>query len=235
MRIETDPGGFVAARRGPRGRPYDRGVPDDQHATTLPQVTRALLEHRIAAFTPHRLPAEGRRAAAVCVPVALVDDRPVVWLELRPPTMRAHAGQFALPGGRIDSGESAEQAALRELAEEIGIRARPDQIVGRLDDFATRSGYVMTPFVLWIGRPEQPPRPNPAEVAVLHEVTMDEIDATPRFISIPQSDRPVLQWPFRGTWIHAPTAAVLHQFREVCLHERHTRVAHFEQPVFAWK
>ncbi len=198
-------------------------------------MTRALLTQRLVSFTPQAIPAEGRRAAAICVPVALVDGDPAVWLELRPSTMRAHAGQFALPGGRIDPGETAQQAALREMDEEIGIRARPDQILGRLDDFATRSGYVMTPFVVWLGRPERPPVPNPGEVAELHAVTMAEIDAPPRFVSIPQSDRPVIQWPFRGTWIHAPTAAVLHQFREVCLHERPTRVAHFEQPLFAWK
>lgn len=203
--------------------------------TLEPAATRALFTQRLASFEHRPIGAAGRRVAAVCVAVLLTDDGPAVWLELRPPTMRAHAGQYALPGGRVDPGEAPQQAALRELAEEIGIQAGEHQIIGQLDDFATRSGYVITPFVVWIGRPEQPVHCNPAEVAALHEVSLPELDAQPRFVSIEQSDRPVIQWPFRGRPIHAPTAAILHQFREVCLHDRHTRVAHFEQPLFAWK
>ena len=57
----------------------------------------------------------------------------------------------------------------------------------------------------------------------------------PRLVDIEESDQPVIQMPMRGGWIHAPTAAVLHQFREVVMHGRHTRVAHYEQPVWAWK
>ncbi|TWP36774.1 NUDIX hydrolase [Leekyejoonella antrihumi] len=203
--------------------------------TIDPKRLQAQIFSKLAAFDHIELPAGGLRAAAVCVPVAVVEGDPVVWLEERSLTLRAHAGQYALPGGRIDSGETAEHAALRELHEEIGIEASPDQIVGRLDDFASRSGYVITPFVVWVGVLAQPPRCNPAEVAILHEVTMEELDVEPRFITIPESDTPVFQWPFHGQSIHAPTAAILHQFREVVLHGRHTRVAHFEQPAFAWK
>lgn len=193
------------------------------------------MSSRITAFDHIELPADGLRAAAVCVTVAVVDGKPIVWLEERAPTLRAHAGQYALPGGRIDPGETPAETALRELHEEIGINAEPRQIVGRLDDFASRSGYIITPFVVWIGAPMQPPQCNLAEVATLHEITMKELDAEPRFITIPESDKPVFQWPFHGEPIHAPTAAILHQFREIVLHDRHTRVAHFEQPTFAWK
>ena len=157
---------------------------------------------------------------------------PGIWLTRRAAGLRAHSGQFALPGGRLDPGETAEQAALRELHEEIGVSA--DSVLGRLDDYPTRSGYVITPVVVWIG--EQPQvRPNPAEVAEVYLIPFTELDVEPRFEYISESERPVIQLPLLDTMIHAPTAAVLFQFRELCLHGRPTRVAHFEQPVFAWR
>jgi len=103
-----------------------------------------------------------------------------------------------------------------------------------LDDYATRSGYLITPVVLWAGV-EPVLRPNPVEVSEVHRVALDVIDVEPRFIAIAESDAPVIQLPILGRYVHAPTAAVLHQFREVVLHGRPTRVAHLEQPVFAWK
>ena len=82
-------------------------------------------------------------------------------------------------------------------------------------------------------RPEL--QPNPAEVGELHRVPLALIDVEPRFLTIPESDAPVIQLPLFGRFVHAPTGAVLHQFREVVLHGRATRVAHLEQPVFAWR
>ena len=76
---------------------------------------------------------------------------------------------------------------------------------------------------------------NPDEVAELYQIPLESLDVTPRFIAIPESDRPVIQLPLVGHFVHAPTAAVLYQFREVALHGRETRVAHLEQPVFAWR
>ena len=203
--------------------------------STDPAAFEDLVVSRLRAFDAVELPVQDRRAAAVCVAIAVVDEAPVVCLEQRAPTLRAHPGQFALPGGRIDAGETAAEAALRELQEETGILVDADHIVGRLDDFSTRSGYVIRPFVVWIGPLREEPTCNPAEVAVLHQVTLAELDAEPRFIRVPELEKPIFQWPFRDTLIHAPTAAILHQFREVVLHDRHTRVAHFEQPHFAWR
>ncbi len=81
--------------------------------------------------------------------------------------LRKHAGQWALAGGRIDPGESAEQTALREMAEEVDLALDADSVLGRLDDFITRSGFVITPVVIWAGSAPVL-TPNPQEVASIH-------------------------------------------------------------------
>lgn len=136
----------------------------------------------------------------------------------------------------MDEREDAAAAALRELAEEVGVLARGDDVLGLLDDYATRSGFVITPVVVWCGNAVEL-RPNPAEVAEIHRVPVEELmkPGIPVVRSIPESDRPVISIPLVGTQVHAPTAAILYQFREVALLARRTRVAHFEQPVFAWR
>ncbi|ALL74933.1 MULTISPECIES: CoA pyrophosphatase [unclassified Pseudonocardia] len=185
----------------------------------------------------------GKRAAAVTmtllpVPGATGDgplaDEIAFVLTRRARSLRAHSGQWALPGGRLDDGETAEQAGRREVSEEIGLELGPDRVLGLLDDYPTRSGYVITPVVLWAGGAGEPV-PNPDEVGELHRPPLAEIDHEPRFLTIPESDAPVIQVPLFDRFVHAPTGAVLHQFREVVLHGRATRVAHLEQPVFAWR
>jgi len=199
-------------------------------------LDRDHLTATLSAFESRRLPLEGRRHAAVVV--AVLDDgtgNRVMPLTKRPTRLRAHPGQFALPGGRLDDGETPEDAALRELHEELGLALGPDAIIGRLDDYVTRSGYVMSPFVVWSDTAMADLVPSPDEVDILYAVTASELDVAPRFVTIPESDKPVIQWPFRGHLIHAPTAAVVYQFREVALHCRHTRIEDLEQPVFAWR
>lgn len=154
----------------------------------------------------------------------------------RPSRMNRHAGQWALPGGRLDPGETALDAALREVDEEIGLRLDESSLVGWLDDYATRSGYLITPVVLWGGAdPEFAPSPD--EVLAMYRVGLHALrDGEPRHVAIPESDRPVIQVPLGRDLIHAPTGAVLYQFRQVVLlGEADTRVDHLEQPVFAWK
>ena len=198
---------------------------------------RARASAHLAALDRRALPPAGRRPAAVAL-VLLPDDRgrPCFLITRRAKTLRAHAGQWALPGGRIEEGESPQHAVRRELEEEIGLTLGEDSILGLLDDYATRSGFVITPVVLWAERADGLAA-NPAEVASIHRVPLAELDlpGVPRFITIPESDRPVIQVPLLGSLVHAPTAAVVYQMREVVLHGRFTRVDHLEQPVWAWR
>lgn len=161
---------------------------------------------------------------------------PALLLTRRALHLKRHAGQWALPGGRIDDGETAEQAALRELREEVGLQLPAEAILGRLDDYATRSGFSITPVVVW-GDGAATLQADPNEVASIHRLPFDELlrpDAP--LLNHPRgAEHPVLRMPVGQRWIAAPTAAFLYQFREVVLLGRPTRVAHFDQPFFAWR
>ena len=210
----------------------NRAPTNPRHDETL----RAGIERNLAAHAAAPSPETGLKRAAVCLIVA--DDGTggaAVLLTRRAARLSAYSGQFALPGGRVDAGESADAAALREAREEIGLELAPESILGRLDDYPTRSGYLITPIVAWAPR-DAALRANPAEVAAIYRVRVSELDrpGSPEFVAIPESDRPVIRYPLLGTKIHAPTAAVLYQFIEVALHGRATRVAQLEQPTWAW-
>ena len=149
--------------------------------------------------------------------------------------LSTHARQWAFPGGRVDAEETPLEAAMREAEEEVGLSLSQSDLLGRLDDYPTRSGYVMFLYVFWVEG--QDPAPNLAEVASVHCIGFHELlrPDSPRFVEIPESDRPVVQIPIGGDLIHAPTGAIIYQFRAVGLEGRATRVDGLEQPVFAWK
>jgi 8-oxo-dGTP pyrophosphatase MutT (NUDIX family) len=202
-------------------------------------TTRREIAELCAAFAraAHEEPPPTLKRAAVAI--ALTDDEQgdgaAFLLTRRSAGLRSHKGQWALPGGRCDPGENQAQAALRELHEELGLRLPESEVLGLLDDYPTRSGYLITPVVVWAGRGVSIV-PNPAEVASVHRIGLGEIEREDvfSFTSIPESTRRVIRFHLRDGHIHAPTAALIYQFSEL-LAGRHTRVAELEQPVFAWR
>lgn len=220
---------------------------------TSPAFGNDFLDHiriNLNRFDRHPSQREGLKKAAVAVTIVnyrhgsddfdhrfsnAATDRAAMILTRRAAGLRDHAGQWALPGGRIDAGERAEEAVLRELEEEVGLRLDPGAVIGRLDDYDTRSGFTITPVVVW-GESDVALKPNPGEVASIHLIPLSEFmrDDAPILQSIPESDNPVLMMPVGDNWIAAPTAAIIYQFREVAMLGNDRRVAHFEQPYFAW-
>jgi 8-oxo-dGTP pyrophosphatase MutT (NUDIX family) len=176
-----------------------------------------------------------RAAVAITLVEAEASGGTTLLLTRRAAGLRAHRSQWALPGGRCDEGETQPQAALRELHEELGLELGAGDVLGLLDDYPTRSGYLITPVVVWAAG-SAAISPNPAEVASVHRIALDDIAAEDAFsfTTIPESTRRVIRFHHAGQFIHAPTAALIYQFREV-LGGRDTRVAELEQPVFAWK
>jgi 8-oxo-dGTP pyrophosphatase MutT (NUDIX family) len=178
------------------------------------------------------------KPAAVAMVLTGADDgseETSLLLTRRTQTLRAHGGQWALPGGRYEPGETAVEAALRELSEELALRIDASSVLGILDDYPTRSGYLITPIVAWAGL-DPVLHINASEVASVHRVALKDVmrpDAVD-FIAIPESNRRVIRLHVNGTAIHAPTAALVYQFREL-MAGRITRVADLEQPVFAWR
>ena len=212
---------------------------------------REQIEGNLRSFRSLRAADAGARSAAVAIAVAdesfganlaglpchaTWQNAAALILTRRSPALKNHPGQWALPGGVRDPGESDAATALRELREEVALSLGEADVLGRLDDFKTRSGFVITPVVVWAGAGRELSF-DPLEVASIHRIPIDEfmrVDA-PVLDPIPESEHPVLRMPVGETWIAAPTAAMIYQFREVCILGRHTRVAHFEQPYFAWR
>jgi 8-oxo-dGTP pyrophosphatase MutT (NUDIX family) len=203
--------------------------------TPSPAQDRAAIAANLAAFRRTEVSRPGLKAASVAICILLHDGAGSLLITRRAPNLRSHAGQWALPGGRRDPGESVPDAARRELREETGVEVAPDDVLGVLDDYATRSGYLITPVVVWGGPVSAAMIASPAEVAQIHVIPLADLDVAPRLVRIPESDAPVIQLPLLGKYVHAPTAAIIYQFCQAALHGVTIEVAHFEQPVFAWK
>ena len=211
--------------------------------------TRQTISLNFLKFKRKRLSAEGLKQAAVTITVmdyrrdgnlsglkAAASNEAALLLTRRATGLTSHAGQWALPGGRLDHGESPIEAALRELREEVGIFLTKGRLIGYLDDFVTRSGYHITPVVVWAGEVATL-HVNRAEVASVHRIPFRELfrSDSPVLEQGVEHRRPILYVPIGSTWVATPTAAILYQFREVALCGTAVRVEHFDQPYFAWK
>ena len=209
-------------------------------ALPFDDTTRRNIAERCAAFArlPDSEPAPALKRAAVAIALIGADESAAataLLLTRRAAGLRTHRSQWALPGGRCDSGETPIEAALRELNEELGLALEPGSVLGLLDDYPTRSGYLITPVVVWAAAGAEISA-NPQEVASVHRIGLDSIEHPEAFdfTAIPESTRRVIRFHHDSGIIHAPTAALIYQFREV-LAGRDTRVTELEQPVFAWK
>lgn len=222
---------------------------------SLPMNCNAELKQRIvdhlSAFEPAKATDASLRKASVAITITDVgpgadlpgiedapgwSDEAALLLTRRSSKLRHHPGQWAFPGGRVDAGETLVQTALREMHEEVGLALEEDSVLGVLDDFVTRSGFVMTPVVVWGGSNVKTDH-SPDEVESVHRIPLQEFmrDDAPLLLANETSEHPILRMPVGEDYIAAPTAALIYQFREVCLFGRHTPVAHFEQPEFAWR
>ncbi len=196
---------------------------------------RARMKNNLASFEPKLLAQTDLKRASVAV-ITTLDDTggdPAFIVTRRAAKLRGHAGQWAFPGGRLDSGETSLEGALRETREELGLTLTADHCLGQLDDYETRSGYAMSAFVFWVSRAQM--TPNPDEVAAIHHFEIASLDRpdSPELLPGPSPERPIIRMHVGPVDIHAPTGAILHQFHEVAVKGLTTRVAHFDQPDWA--
>ena len=209
------------------------------HSYPYTDELRNQIEARLNAFQRQSQtdsPSLTRAAVVIAISKLESSGEAGIYLTLRSSKLRKHAGQYALPGGKLDAGETESQAGLRELSEELGITLTDTEILGMLDDFPTRSGFAITPVVVW-NNSGAVLQPNPDEVATVHEIPLAEL-TTPDLVTLQETDTtPILSIapPSVGTSVYSPTAAIIYQFAEVALLGRDSRVAHYEQPDWAWR
>ncbi|WP_433469076.1 NUDIX hydrolase [Spirillospora sp. CA-128828] len=206
-------------------------TPDPRDPLDDLDAFRTLAADRLGPFERTTVPdTPGLRRAGVVLCAVEHDDVPSVIL-IRRAYQGRNAGQWGLPGGRLEDGETPEQAALRELREEIGLTAGPADVLGGLDDFPAASGFAITPVVVVLKDPG-PLTPSPDEVHSVHHTSLRRLaaDDTPKWVPQPDGGHLLQMWLGPDWRVHAPTGAMLWQFREVVLLGRPARVADFVQP-----
>jgi 8-oxo-dGTP pyrophosphatase MutT (NUDIX family) len=189
---------------------------------------------RLEAFPRRELStASSRAAVAVCLTEH--DDGHVTWpLVMRASNLRVHAGQYGLPGGRAEAGESALACALREVWEELGIPARDWTRSAVLDDYESASGYVISLVVLLRNRAGSNQLTPSSELSAVYELDVTALNTPTYQTEYPgESPSSVSTICVAGHEISPPTGALLQQFRDAWFHDRVTRVHHLQAPTFA--
>lgn len=152
------------------------------------------------------------RLCAVLVPLVLHPDGPSVLLTRRAAHLSSHPGQVSFPGGRMEPGETPEQAALREAMEEVGLDPRWPELAGRMPVQRTLTGYEITP-VIGLLRPGFALQPDPGEVALAFELPLATIldPAAPRRERAEWKGRlrEYWVWPHEEEFIWGATATIL--------------------------
>lgn len=177
----------------------------------LARVFEAGHAREIELFADALAPPEDLRQAAVLIAVT---DRPEpgVLLTHRPDWMRSHAGQAAFPGGKLDPGEDAVAAALREAEEELALDPARVRVIGTSDPFRTRTGFDITP-VLGVVPPDLPLVPNPAEVREWFEpplaYILDPANQVKRTVEWEGAPREYFEIVWQGHRIWGVTAAII--------------------------
>jgi 8-oxo-dGTP pyrophosphatase MutT (NUDIX family) len=157
------------------------------------------------------LRAKAASAAAVLIGITDRPD-PGVLLTVRHERLRTHAGQIAFPGGRIDPGENAVSAALREAHEELGLEPASVDLIGSLADYRTVTGFVITP-VIGVVPPDLPLIPHEPEVADWFEAPLDFLldpsNHLRRSALLHGTERHYYEIPWKGRRIWGATAAII--------------------------
>ncbi len=211
----------------------------DETVFPFETALRTRLETHLRSFPVQAADDSTLKHAAVAiliVPGEQAGDGASFLLTRRAARMNRHAGQWALPGGRVDEGETPEEAARREVHEELTLTLPADACLGRLDDYTTRSGYAISPFVFWADDITAL-WPNPEEVASVHWFPIAAFDRpdSPELLKGVDPDRPVLRIHLGPYDVNAPTGAILYQFWESAVNGRVIRVDHYDDPAFAWR
>lgn len=175
-------------------------------------------DHRLNPGLRDMIVRDGLRDAAVLVPVVDHGPEATVLLTQRNANLRSHSGQVAFPGGRIDAGDvSAEAAALRETMEEIGLPGERVEVIGRLPDYVTGSGYRIAP-VLSVVKPGFHLHLNPAEVDAAFEVPlsflMDPANHHRQSRTLNEVRRYFYEMPFGERYIWGVTAGIIRTLYE---------------------
>ena len=202
----------------------------------IAEVDRSQIVRAMAGFKPRTLAGTSMQSASVALLIGPCEGTISFLLTQRSNSLRRHAGQFALPGGKIDSGETPTDTMIREVYEEVNLDIRRTDVLGRLDDYVTRSGFLICPLVVW-SDDLLSAQPSPAEVASISYIPIATLvgRAVPTLTECAHDDRPLLQLPLGGDLIiYAPTGAILFQFARWCLAREYVPMTRFAEPKFAW-